>query len=124
GLIVWGALPNPVALAGIALIAISGVAIVLLDKRQGRNELAFTDGPGAGDKCTWPRLLRGRVALQLLGQRDELIECLAPAVVEAHVCVLLRLVFVAMDGGRRVPRARSLLRHLNDRGEQEVVGAG
>ena len=45
GLIVWGALPNPVALAGIALIAISGVAIVLLDKRQGRNELALTDAP-------------------------------------------------------------------------------
>ena len=35
GLIVWGALPNPTALAGIALIAASGVAIVL-SQRDGR----------------------------------------------------------------------------------------
>jgi len=38
GLIVWRALPNRLALAGIALIA-----IVLLDKRQGRSEVALTD---------------------------------------------------------------------------------
>ena len=43
GLIIWRALPNPVALAGIALIAISGIAIVLLDRRQGRSEVALTD---------------------------------------------------------------------------------
>jgi drug/metabolite transporter (DMT)-like permease len=43
GLIVWRALPNPLALAGIALIVISGVAIVLLDQRQGRSEVALTD---------------------------------------------------------------------------------
>ncbi len=36
GLIVWGALPNPLALAGIALIALSGVAIVVLQQREGR----------------------------------------------------------------------------------------
>jgi len=43
GVIVWGALPNPLALAGIALIAISGIAIVVFDKRQGRREMALTD---------------------------------------------------------------------------------
>jgi drug/metabolite transporter (DMT)-like permease len=34
GLIVWGALPNALALAGIILIAGSGVAIILLDQRK------------------------------------------------------------------------------------------
>jgi drug/metabolite transporter (DMT)-like permease len=43
GLIVWRALPNALALAGIALIAISGIAIVLLDRYQGRSEVALTD---------------------------------------------------------------------------------
>jgi len=41
GLLVWGALPNPVALAGIALIIISGVANVLLEQRW-RSSTAFT----------------------------------------------------------------------------------
>jgi len=35
GLLVWGALPNPLALAGIALISVSGVANALLDQRRG-----------------------------------------------------------------------------------------
>jgi drug/metabolite transporter (DMT)-like permease len=43
GLIVWGALPNALALAGIALIAGSGVAIVVLDRRRGPEEIALTD---------------------------------------------------------------------------------
>lgn len=34
GLVVWGTLPNRLALAGIALIVISGVAIVVLDRRR------------------------------------------------------------------------------------------
>jgi len=33
GVVVWGALPNPAALTGIALIVISGIAIVALDRR-------------------------------------------------------------------------------------------
>ena len=43
GLIVWGALPNAVALAGIALIASSGVAIILLDRRRGRAAVVLTE---------------------------------------------------------------------------------
>ncbi len=43
GLIVWGALPNAPALAGIALIAGSGIAIVVLDQRRGREEVALTN---------------------------------------------------------------------------------
>ena len=43
GLIVWGALPNPLALAGIAVIAGSGVAIVLFDQRSGRPAVALTE---------------------------------------------------------------------------------
>ena len=43
GLIVWGALPNPVALAGIVLICISGVASVLLDQRWRRGTVPATD---------------------------------------------------------------------------------
>ena len=43
GLIVWGALPNPLALAGIAVIAASGVAIVLSDQRRGRRARALTE---------------------------------------------------------------------------------
>jgi drug/metabolite transporter (DMT)-like permease len=43
GLIVWGALPNALALAGIALIALSGVAIILLGQRRGREAVALTD---------------------------------------------------------------------------------
>jgi hypothetical protein len=44
GLIVRGALPNSVALAGIALIAVSSIAIVLLDQRPSRGEeVALTD---------------------------------------------------------------------------------
>jgi len=45
GLVVWGALPNPLALAGIALITVSGVAIVLLDRRGGRSGVALTSAP-------------------------------------------------------------------------------
>jgi drug/metabolite transporter (DMT)-like permease len=33
GLVVWGALPNALALAGILLIVVSGVATTLLDQR-------------------------------------------------------------------------------------------
>jgi drug/metabolite transporter (DMT)-like permease len=43
GLIVWGALPNSLALAGIALIAGSGIVIVVLDQRRGRKEITLTD---------------------------------------------------------------------------------
>ena len=42
GLLVFGALPNALALVGIALIAGSGVAIVLLDRRHGE-EVALTE---------------------------------------------------------------------------------
>jgi drug/metabolite transporter (DMT)-like permease len=42
GLFVFGALPNALALAGIALIVLSGVAIVLVDQRRGE-EIALTD---------------------------------------------------------------------------------
>lgn len=43
GLVVWGTLPNALALTGIALIAGSGVAIVVLDHRRGRREIALTE---------------------------------------------------------------------------------
>jgi drug/metabolite transporter (DMT)-like permease len=44
GVFVFGALPNALALAGIALIAGSGVAIVLIDRRRGRHEeIALTE---------------------------------------------------------------------------------
>jgi drug/metabolite transporter (DMT)-like permease len=44
GLFVFGALPNAIALGGIALIAGSGVAIVLVDRRRGRHEeIALTE---------------------------------------------------------------------------------
>jgi hypothetical protein len=43
GLIVWGALPNTLALAGIALIAGSGIALVVLNRRHGHEEVALTD---------------------------------------------------------------------------------
>ena len=43
GLVVWGELPNALALTGIALIAGSGVAIVVLDQRRGRREIALTE---------------------------------------------------------------------------------
>ena len=42
GMIVLGALPNALALAGIALIIGSGIAIVVLDQRRGE-EIALTD---------------------------------------------------------------------------------
>jgi drug/metabolite transporter (DMT)-like permease len=42
GLFVFGALPNALALAGIALIAGSGVAIVLIDQRRGE-EIALRE---------------------------------------------------------------------------------
>ena len=42
GLFVFGALPNALALAGIALIVASGVAIVLIDQRRGE-EIALTE---------------------------------------------------------------------------------
>jgi drug/metabolite transporter (DMT)-like permease len=45
GLIVWGQLPNALALTGIAVIAGSGVAIVVLDQRRGRNEAGLADAP-------------------------------------------------------------------------------
>jgi drug/metabolite transporter (DMT)-like permease len=43
GLIVWGELPNALALAGISLIAGSGIAIVVLDQRRGRKVIALSD---------------------------------------------------------------------------------
>jgi drug/metabolite transporter (DMT)-like permease len=44
GVFVFGALPNALALAGIALIAGSGVAIVLIDRRRRRyEEIALTE---------------------------------------------------------------------------------
>ena len=39
GLVVWGELPNALALTGIAVIAGSGVTIVVLDQRRGRKEV-------------------------------------------------------------------------------------
>jgi drug/metabolite transporter (DMT)-like permease len=42
GLFVFGALPNALALAGIALIVASGVAIVLVDQRR-REEITLTE---------------------------------------------------------------------------------
>ena len=36
GSLVFGALPNPLALAGIALVVASGLAVVLLDERSRR----------------------------------------------------------------------------------------
>jgi drug/metabolite transporter (DMT)-like permease len=43
GLVVWGELPNALALAGISLIAGSGIAIVVLDQRSGRKVIALSD---------------------------------------------------------------------------------
>jgi drug/metabolite transporter (DMT)-like permease len=43
GLIVWGSLPNALALAGVTLIAGSGIAIVMLNRRRGHEEVALTD---------------------------------------------------------------------------------
>jgi drug/metabolite transporter (DMT)-like permease len=43
GLLVWGELPNALALTGIALIASSGAAIVVLDQRRGRRAVALTE---------------------------------------------------------------------------------
>jgi len=40
GAVVWGALPNPVALTGIALIVLSGVAIIVLDRRRRTSAVA------------------------------------------------------------------------------------
>lgn len=42
GALIWGELPNLLALAGIALIVASGIAIVTLDQRKGR-EVELTD---------------------------------------------------------------------------------
>ncbi len=39
GFVVWRVLPNPLAFAGIALITVSGVAIVLLDQHRNRSLL-------------------------------------------------------------------------------------
>jgi drug/metabolite transporter (DMT)-like permease len=43
GLFVFGALPNALALAGIAMIVASGVAIVLIDRRRAGKEIALTE---------------------------------------------------------------------------------
>src|SRR6266702_2673492 len=43
GLVIWGELPNALALTGIALIAGSGVAIVVFDQRRVRKEVALAD---------------------------------------------------------------------------------
>jgi drug/metabolite transporter (DMT)-like permease len=43
GLIIWGTLPNALALVGIALIAGSGIAIIVLDQRLGRKEIALSE---------------------------------------------------------------------------------
>lgn len=40
GILVWGAWPNPAALAGITLIVLSGVAIVALDRRHAAGDAA------------------------------------------------------------------------------------
>ena len=42
GVVVFGALPNALALLGIALIVASGVAIVVMDQRRGE-EIALTE---------------------------------------------------------------------------------
>jgi drug/metabolite transporter (DMT)-like permease len=42
GVLIWGQLPNALALAGIALVIASGIAIVMLDQRKGR-EVELTD---------------------------------------------------------------------------------
>jgi len=42
GVLIWGQFPNALALAGIALIIASGIAIVMLDQRKGR-EVKLTD---------------------------------------------------------------------------------
>jgi drug/metabolite transporter (DMT)-like permease len=42
GLLVWGELPNVLALAGIALIVASGIAIVRLDQRRSREEIGLS----------------------------------------------------------------------------------
>lgn len=43
GVVIWGELPNALAFTGIALIVGSGVAIVVLDQRRGRKEVALAD---------------------------------------------------------------------------------
>jgi drug/metabolite transporter (DMT)-like permease len=43
GLVVWHELPNPLALSGIALIVGSGVAIVVLSQRGGREDVVVAD---------------------------------------------------------------------------------
>src|SRR5450631_3384557 len=43
GLIIWGELPNALALTGIALIAGSGVAIVVLSQQPSRKKVALAD---------------------------------------------------------------------------------
>jgi drug/metabolite transporter (DMT)-like permease len=43
GLLIWGTLPNALAFTGIAVIAGSGIAIVVLDQRRSRRELALAD---------------------------------------------------------------------------------
>lgn len=43
GVVIWGELPNALALTGIALIAGSGVAIVALEQRRGRKEIELAD---------------------------------------------------------------------------------
>jgi drug/metabolite transporter (DMT)-like permease len=43
GLFVFGALPNALALAGIAMIVASGVAIVLIDRRRAGKEIVLTE---------------------------------------------------------------------------------
>ena len=55
GLFVFGALPNALALAGIAIIVASGVAIVLLDQRRGQ-EIALTEA------LSWAPLRAGLLA--------------------------------------------------------------
>ena len=40
GVAVWGALPNPLALGGIALIVMSGITIVVLNRRQFGDEVS------------------------------------------------------------------------------------
>jgi drug/metabolite transporter (DMT)-like permease len=43
GLVVWHELPNPLALGGIALIVGSGVAIVVINQRGGREDVVVAD---------------------------------------------------------------------------------
>jgi hypothetical protein len=56
-----------------------------------------------------------------LGVRNELIEGLAPSLVEAHLLVFLASGLVAMDGGRDVARSAAMRLQRDDRGEERIL---